>query len=69
MIVALAAWLYIIHALLGLGSLFSSSFGFGGGSSTLATLIGSGIFGAMGYGLLKRETWARWLALGVSLLS
>lgn len=66
MIVTLAAWLYIIQALLGLGSLFS--FGMGGGSATFATLLVSGTFGAMGYGLLKREAWGRWLALGVSLL-
>jgi hypothetical protein len=67
-IVTLAAWLYIIQALLGLGSLFSGPFGFGGGSATFATLLVSGIFGAMGFGLLKREAWGRWLALGVSLL-
>lgn len=69
MIVAIAAWLYIIQALLGLGSLFSGPFGLGGGSSAFATLLVSAVFGAMGYGLLKRETWGRWLALGVSLLS
>ena len=69
MIVTLAAWLYIIQALLGLGSLFSGPFGMmGGGSATFATLLVSGAFGAMGYGLLKRETWGRWLALGISLL-
>jgi hypothetical protein len=68
-IVALAAWLYIIQALLGLGSLFTAPAGFGGGMSSVATFVVSGIFGAMGYGLLKRERWARWLALGVSLLS
>ena len=70
MIVALAAWLYIIQALLGLASLFSGPFGLGGGGmSKLATVAVAGIFGAMGYGLLKREIWGRWLALGVSLLS
>ena len=63
MIVALAAWLYIINALLGLISLRY------GGGSTVGTLLMSGLCGAMGYGLLKREAWARWLALGVSLLS
>jgi hypothetical protein len=68
-IVAIAAWLYIIQALLSLGSLFSGPFGFGGGASSLPTLLVSGVFGAMGYGLLKREAWGRWLALGVSLLS
>jgi hypothetical protein len=67
-IVTLAAWLYIIQALLGLGSLVSGPFGMGGGSATFATLLVSGTFGAMGYGLLKREAWGRWLALGVSLL-
>ena len=35
-IVALAAWLYIIQALLGLASLFSGPFGLGGGSGTFA---------------------------------
>lgn len=69
MIVTLAAWLYIIQALLGLGSLVSVPSGLGGGMSSFATFIVSGIFGAMGYGLLKRERWARWLALGISLLS
>ena len=48
MLVALAAWLYIVQALLGLASLFPGPFGFGGGSSAFATLIVSGIFGAMG---------------------
>lgn len=69
MIVTLAAWLYIIQALLGLGSLFSGPFGLGGGMASFATLLVSAIFGAMGYGLLKRDPRARWLALGVSLLS
>ena len=69
MIVALAAWLYIIQALLGLASLFSGPFGLGGGSGTFASLLMSAIFGAIGYGLLKREAWGRWLALGVSLLA
>jgi len=68
-IVTLAAWLYIIQALLGLGSLVSAPYGLGGGSSTLATLLVSGLFGAMGYGLLQRAAWGRWLALGVSLIS
>jgi hypothetical protein len=68
-IVTLAAWLYIVQALLGLGSLFSGPFGFGGGAGNFATLLSSGVVGAMGYGLLKRESWGRWLALGVSLLS
>jgi len=68
-IVTLAAWLYIIQALLGLGSLFSGPFGLGGGTSTVATLLVSGLFGAMGVGLLRRESWGRWLALGVSLMS
>jgi hypothetical protein len=67
-IVTLAAWLYIIQALLTLGSLFSGPFGFGG-TSALASLLVAGVFGAMGIGLLKREAWGRWLALGVSLLS
>jgi hypothetical protein len=67
-IVTLAAWLYIIQALLGLGSLFARPLGMGGGSGTFATLLVSGTFGAMGYGLLNREAWGRWLALGVSLL-
>jgi hypothetical protein len=68
-IVTLAAWLYIIQALLSAGSLFLGPFGFGGGMSSLPTLAIAAIFGAMGYGLLKRESWGRWLALGVSLLS
>ena len=62
MIVAIAGWLYIIQCLLGLASLYF------GGSNTLASLLMSGLFGAMGYGLLQRERWGRWLALGSSLL-
>jgi hypothetical protein len=68
-IVTLAAWLYIIQALLSLGSLFSGPFGLGGGASSFATVLVAGVFGAMGVGLLRREAWGRWLALGVSLLS
>jgi hypothetical protein len=68
-IVTLAAWLYIIQALLGLGSLFPGPFGLGGGRGILATLLVSALFGAMGIGLLRREAWGRWLALGVSLMS
>jgi hypothetical protein len=68
-IVALAAWLYIIEGLLGLGSLIPAPFRLGGGLASFATLLVCGAFAAMGYGLLKRETWARWLALGISLLS
>jgi hypothetical protein len=66
-IVTLAAWLYIIQALLGLGSLFAGPFG--GGSGSLGTCIVSAVFGAVGIGLLRRERWGRWLALGISLLS
>lgn len=69
MIVNLAAWLYIIEALLGVAMLTVGPWGMGSVKDTLAALIISAIFGAMGYGLLKREVWGRWLALGSSLLS
>ncbi|HTU67759.1 MAG TPA: hypothetical protein VMF52_17550 [Steroidobacteraceae bacterium] len=67
MIVTLAAWLYLIQALLTLGSLFWGPFGGGGGK--VATLGTAALFGAMGFGLLNREQWGRWLALGCSLLT
>src|SRR5688572_11140073 len=50
-----------------LGSLLLSPFGMGGIEGAL-TLILAGLFAAMGAGLLKRLSWARWLALGSSLL-
>jgi hypothetical protein len=66
-IVTIAAWLYIIDAVLILGSLLLSPWGFNG-IEGLVSLALAGLFGAMGIGLLKRLPWARWLAMGSSLL-
>jgi hypothetical protein len=66
-IVTIAAWLYIVEAVLMLGSLLLSPWGFNG-IEGLVTLALAALFGAMGIGLLKRLSWARWLALGSSLI-
>ncbi len=66
MIVNIAAWLYIVFAALSLWAL-----GWGGvhaSMESLVTLAVSALFAAMGVGLLKRLPWARWLAMGYSLL-
>jgi len=65
-IVAIAGWLYIVEAILILGSLFSGPVG--GGLAKLATLLMAALCAAIGVGLLKRDPRARWLALGSSLL-
>ena len=67
MIVKIAAWYYLVNAGLALLSSLLSPFGLMSGS-TLMTLIFAGLFGAMGYGLLQREQWGRFMALGSSLL-
>ena len=67
MIVKIAAWYYLVNAGLALVSSLFSPFGFMSGS-TLMTLIFAGLFGAMGFGLLRREKWGRFMALGCSLL-
>jgi hypothetical protein len=66
-IVTIAAWLYIVQAVLMLASLLLSPFAMGGIEGAL-TLALAGLFAAMGVGLFKRLSWARWLALGSSLL-
>jgi hypothetical protein len=69
MIVKIAAWLYIINAALTLSSLTFNPFGMmGASSSNLAVLMMGGLSGAMGVGLLKQKSWARWLSLGASFL-
>jgi hypothetical protein len=68
-IVNIAGWLYIIYAVLGLGSLSLGAFSFGMTKSNLVTLLVSALYGAIGYGLLKRDPRARWAALGSSLLA
>lgn len=68
MIVTIAAWLNIVYAVLMLGSLLVSPWGFNG-IEGLGTLALAGLYGAMGVGLLKRLPWARWLALGSSLIA
>lgn len=67
MIVTIAAWLYILDAMLITGSLLWSAWGFNG-IEGLVTLAFACLLGAMGIGLLKRLAWARWLALGSSLV-
>ncbi len=69
MIVNIAGWLYLIYAVLGLGSLSLGPFSFGMTKANLATLIVSAVYAAIGYGLLKRDHRARWWALGSSLLA
>lgn len=65
MIVNIAAWLYMAQAGLCLVSLATGRIGMG---EALLLLLFAGLFGATGYGLLKRLHWGRWLALGASLL-
>lgn len=66
MIVNIAAWLYIVFAALSLWALGRG--GVHASMETLVTLAVSALFAAMGVGLLKRLPWARWLAMGYSLL-
>jgi hypothetical protein len=68
MIVKIAACLYILQAALCLLSLMLLPFGFSASLENLATLGVGGLFAAMGVGLFKRAPWARWLALGNSLI-
>jgi hypothetical protein len=67
-IVTVGGWLYIINALLALWSL-KAPMPFGGGPPIAASLFAAALFGSVGVGLLTRQNWARWLALGMSLLS
>jgi hypothetical protein len=66
MIVNIAAWLYILAAALNLSSI--ARIGAHASVGTLATLLSGVLMAALGVGLLKRLPWARWLALGSSLL-
>jgi hypothetical protein len=66
-IVTIAAVLYIVDAVFIIGSLLMSPWGFGGVEG-LVSLALAALLGAMGVGLLRRLSWARWLALGSSLL-
>lgn len=66
MIVNIAAWLYIAFAALSLWALGRG--GVHASMESLVTLAMSALFAAMGVGLLKRLSWARWLAMGYSLL-
>ncbi len=68
MIVKIAACLYILQAALCLASLTLLPFGFSASMENLVTLLLSGLLVAIGVGLLKRTHWARWLALGNSLI-
>ena len=66
MIVTVAGWLYIIEAGLSLLSLAGLP-GYLRGGQFGTCLLGLTL-GAIGVGLLKRLSWARWLALGMSLI-
>lgn len=67
MIVNIGAWFYLVSAGLAFLSIPLSPIELVS-ASTLMTVILAGLFAAMGYGLLQREKWGRWLALGCSLL-
>jgi hypothetical protein len=41
---------------------------FGRGSGNAAILMMAGLYGGMGVGLLKQQSWARWFALGLSFI-
>jgi hypothetical protein len=69
LIVNIAGWVYIIHAALGLWSLTAGPFGLRMSLVNLVALLASALSGFIGYGLLKRDTRARWWALGSSLIS
>jgi hypothetical protein len=64
-IVTFAAWLYIAQAVLILGSLLIAPTGWSEGA---LAVVFAALFGATGHGLLKKQAWGRWLALGSSLL-
>lgn len=66
MIVKVAGWLYIVEAGLTLLSLAGMPVYLRGGQ--FGTLLLGLTIGAIGVGLLKRLTWARWFALGTSFL-
>lgn len=69
MIVNIAGWVYLIQAVLLLCSMAASPFGMRMTLANLATLLASVLAGFIGYGLLKRDSRARWWALGSSLIS
>lgn len=68
MIVKVGGLLYIVTASLSLLSLFKTAGALGTGS-VISTLVIAAFNGAIGVGLLQYANWARWLALGVSLLT
>lgn len=65
MIIIVAGWFYIVSAVLALLSLAVDPSGF---KSTAITLVYAALFGPMGFGLLKRASWGRTMAIGCSLL-
>jgi hypothetical protein len=67
MIVKIAACLYLLQAALGLWSMFGP-FGFRASLASLVALALSALCAAIGVGLFKHLPWARWLALGSSLI-
>jgi hypothetical protein len=66
-IVTLAGWLYIINGALVLLSLRSPLPGIALTGQFGTLVLGVGL-GALGVGLLKRDKWGRWFALGPSFL-
>jgi len=66
LIVNIAGWLYIVQAGLTLLSMAGLPLYMRGGQ--FGTLIVSVVLGAIGVGLLRRLSWARWIALGTSFI-
>ena len=65
MIVTVSGWLYIVFAIFALTG-FKSLYGAAEKLGALASII---FLVAVGVGLLTRRNWARWLSLGISLLT
>src|SRR5688572_5540496 len=68
MIVKIAACLYLLQAAMGLWSMYGGPFGTRASLASLMALALSALFAAIGVGLFRHTPWARWLALGSSLL-
>lgn len=65
MIVTFSGWLYIVFSILAVFGLKSVH----GASEKLAALASIAFLLVVGVGLLRRLNWARWLTLGVSLMT
>jgi hypothetical protein len=64
-IVTLSGWVYIVIAVLALFGMTQIR----GTGEKMMTLAGIAVLITVGLGLLKRRNWARWLMLGMSLLT